>query len=221
MTASRLTPLQVRVLELLADAEPRWTLSGGGALVGFHLHHRVTRDLDLFWQGRDELGASRAWVVRTLEASGLGVEPLQTSPLFVRLRVQGDDESVVLDLIADPIMPIDAPEEVALGDTFIRVDTVHEILVNKLGALLGRSELRDLVDLRELLVRGGDLERALRDVPQKDAGFSVPTLAWVLRTLPLEAMARAHDLDDEQRDALDTFRLELVDRLVGMSKPDR
>jgi len=33
-------------------------------------------------------------------------------------------------------------------------------------------------------------------------------------------MARAHELDDEQRDALDGFRLALVDRLVRLSKPD-
>lgn len=219
MASRGLTPLQRRVLELLADAEPRWTLSGGGALVGFHLKHRATRDLDLFWQGCRSLGTSREWVASTLQEAGLAVETLHTALLFVRLKVEGEGESVVLDLIADPLPPIEPPEEVALGGALIRVDTAHEILVNKLGALLGRSELRDLIDLRELLERGGDLERALGDVPRKDAGFSVPTLAWVLRSFPLEAMARAHDLDDEQRDALEQFRLELVDRLVRLTRP--
>ena len=220
MASPGLTPLQRRVLELLADAEPRWTLSGGGALVGFHLGHRTTRDLDLFWQGRDGLGSSREWVTSTLQAAGLAVEALQVAPLFVRLKVVGDGASVVLDLIADPLPPLEPPEDVVLGEALIRVDTAHEILVNKLGALLGRSELRDLIDLRALLERGGDLERALGDAPRKDAGFSVPTLAWVLRSLPLEAMARAHDLADEQRDALEEFRAQLVDRLVRLTRPD-
>jgi hypothetical protein len=31
---SSLSPLQHRILALLADIEPRWTLTGGGALAG-------------------------------------------------------------------------------------------------------------------------------------------------------------------------------------------
>jgi hypothetical protein len=48
----RRTPVQQRLLELLADFDPAWTLSGGAALAGVHLQHRTTRDLDLFWHGR-------------------------------------------------------------------------------------------------------------------------------------------------------------------------
>ena len=47
----QLSDLQSRVLVALAGLEPRWTLTGDGALVGFHLGHRTTRDLDLFWHG--------------------------------------------------------------------------------------------------------------------------------------------------------------------------
>ena len=52
MASVALSPLQVRILEALADLDPPWTLTGGGALVGFHLKHRTTRDLDLFLHGR-------------------------------------------------------------------------------------------------------------------------------------------------------------------------
>lgn len=54
----RLTQLQSRILDRLAGTEPRWTLTGGGALVGFHTAHRTTRDLDLFFHGLDKLGAA-------------------------------------------------------------------------------------------------------------------------------------------------------------------
>ena len=54
MPSSRLTPLQERVLGLLAAIRPRWTL-GGGALAGVHLGHRTTRDLDLFFHGLSQL----------------------------------------------------------------------------------------------------------------------------------------------------------------------
>lgn len=40
MALGRLTDLQERVLMTLAPMKPEWTLSGGGALVGFHTCHR-------------------------------------------------------------------------------------------------------------------------------------------------------------------------------------
>jgi hypothetical protein len=56
VSGGRLSPLQRRILKALAGLSPPWTLTGGGALVGFHLGHRETRDLDLFWRSRAELG---------------------------------------------------------------------------------------------------------------------------------------------------------------------
>ncbi|NOT29556.1 MAG: hypothetical protein HOP15_03800 [Planctomycetes bacterium] len=50
-----MTDLQRRLLRLLAEMKPRWTLTGGGALSGVHLGHRATRDLDLFWHDLSEL----------------------------------------------------------------------------------------------------------------------------------------------------------------------
>jgi hypothetical protein len=51
MSGGKLGALQLRVLELLSDVEPRWTLTGGGALI-LRLGHRTTQDLDLVWPGR-------------------------------------------------------------------------------------------------------------------------------------------------------------------------
>ena len=48
MTRGRLTPLQALVLEAFFGAEQEFFLSGDGALVGFHLEHRETTDLELF-----------------------------------------------------------------------------------------------------------------------------------------------------------------------------
>lgn len=48
MVASRLSPFQREVLEAFFCKENRFFLTGGGALVGFHLGHRETDDLDLF-----------------------------------------------------------------------------------------------------------------------------------------------------------------------------
>jgi hypothetical protein len=82
--------------------------------------------------------------------------------------------------VADPFASVEAPRVVPLEPIVVLAASPHEILVAKLTALLGRSEIRDLVDVRALLEAGGDVDRALSDAPRTDASFSAMTLAWVL-----------------------------------------
>lgn len=158
-----------------------WTLTGGGALVGFHLGHRVTRDLDFFWRDRASLDRLPDEVIARLRLAGIPAERQQTAVAFCRLFVGEVGQAIPVDLVADGAAMVDAPLEVAPG---LWIDSAHEILVNKLTALLGRWAVRDLVDVKALLEGGGDLERALADAPRKDGGFSPETLAWVLDTTP-------------------------------------
>lgn len=158
-----------------------WTLTGGGALAGFHLGHRETRDLDFFWRDRPALERLPDEVLARLRLAGLPAERQQTAVAFCRLLVGEAAEAIPVDLVADAAAQVDAPIEVAPG---VWIDSPHEILVNKLTAMLGRWAVRDLVDVKALLDAGGDLERALADAPRKDGGFSPETLAWVLDTTP-------------------------------------
>lgn len=220
MPRGRLTPLQEKVLVLLAEVNPRWTLTGGGALAAFHLGHRATRDLDLFWHGRAELGSLGADVTRILERAELLVEALQTAPAFERLQVSDGSESVILDLVAEAVATVEPPSETKIGGSRILVDTPHEILVNKLCTLLNRMELRDLRDVRELLRQGGDLERALRDAPRKDGGFSPLMVAWILRGVSVPDMAPVGALTSEELAELVRFKDELVARLTRVASPE-
>lgn len=219
MSGDRLSALQWRILELLSGVDPAWTLTGGGALAGIYLRHRVTKDLDLFWRQLDQLGALPGEVRARLTAAGLEVAPIQTSATFVRFRVNNPQDVCIVDLVAEPGAPLEAPIQITVGQAAIAVDTQHEILVNKLCTLLGRSEIRDLQDVRELLEHGADLERGLTDAPRKDGGFSPLTLAWVLRSLPTEKLAVAAGLSQEQGAELELFKQRLVQALLDKSAP--
>jgi hypothetical protein len=105
------------------------------------------------------------------------------------------------------------------GDATILVDTAHQILVNKLCALLSRSELRDLWDVQVLLEAGGDLRRALLDAPNQDAGFSPLTFSWTLQQIPLRRLAGALAWPDQLMVRLELFRAELVDRVLADTVP--
>ncbi len=91
--------------------------------------------------------------------------------------------------------------------------------MDKLCTLLGRSELRDLIDVRALLASGGDLGRALRDAPRKDAGFSPLTLAWILRGMRVDAMGTSLGLSGDEVADLARYRDELAARIAGVARP--
>jgi hypothetical protein len=149
----------------------------------------------------------------------LQVEILQGEPSFARLRVTRARETVMVDLIAEPVAPVESPASIDVGGVFILVATPHDSLVDKLCALLGRSELRDLEDVRVLIESGGDLKRALDDAPRKDGAFSPLTLAWVLRNLDISRLAQASDWDGEAAARLETYRDRLVDEITALAAP--
>lgn len=65
MIISRLTPLQRDLLEAFFQRESRFFLTGGPALVGYHLGHRETADLDLFTT--DDLLASGEAALKAMD----------------------------------------------------------------------------------------------------------------------------------------------------------
>jgi hypothetical protein len=211
--ASRLTPLQAQVLEAFFKREQGFFLTGGAALAGFHLGHRETHDLDLFTLVgplTDGVDALRD-LAREIDAR---CEETRTAPEFRRFVLSRGDESLVVDLVVEraPQLVEDKP---SVGS--IRLDPPEEILANKLCALLGRAEIRDLVDVRALEESGLSLERALEAGQRKDGGLTPAQLAWVLSQISIGDEARipgggaAPDLRRYLRD--------LIDRLVVLARP--
>lgn len=181
MRGKKLSDLQKDFLREFFRRENRFYLTGGAALVGFYLGHRETFDLDLFTL-ENEIENGFAIVRDAARVLGASVEAIQTAPDFRRLLVKRGDEAVVVDLVREYIYQLKAEKREING---IRVDSPEEILANKLCALLSRSEIRDLVDVRELEKAGFNLENALSVAQQKDTGLTAAQLAWVLNQIKL------------------------------------
>jgi len=176
---NQLSPLQEDLLHAFFQREDRFFLSGGGALAGFHLAHRETHDLDLFTledaldRGISALGGAARYLGATIEA-------IQTAPDFRRVLVQRGAE--VVDLFREYVAQASPEKRVIRG---IRVDPPAEIMANKLCALLSRSEVRDLVDLRALEQAGYSLDDALTAAGTKDKGLTPAQRAWVLSQIEI------------------------------------
>ncbi len=176
MAKSTLSDLQTKFLEEFFRHENRFLIVDGAALVGFHLGHRETHDLDLFTI-EDALENGFAVASESARRLGASVESIQTTPDFRRLLVRGETEAILVDLVRERVFQATTEKPVING---IRVDPPEEILANKLCALLSRSEIRDLVDVRALELAGYRIEDALSVAVAKDSGLTPAQLGWVL-----------------------------------------
>jgi predicted nucleotidyltransferase component of viral defense system len=213
LTGSRLTSLQREFLDAFFGRENRFFLTGGAALSGFYLGHRETHDLDLFTliDVIEEGFATATDVARHLGAS---LEGIQTSPDFRRLLLSRGSEAIVIDLVRDRVPQV-APEKSVING--IRIDPPEEIMANKLCALLSRSEIRDLVDVRALEMAGHRMEDAIPAASLKDAGLTPAQLSWVLSQLRFgDEMVPPGGVSVEE---LRLYLAEFVDRLARMAFP--
>lgn len=178
---SKLTALQWDVLTAFFERNKQFFLTGEAALAGFHLKHRETHDLDLFTL-EDALDHGTA-VLGEIARQFIGsLESLRTSPDFRRFIMRRGDEAVVIDLVRDRVVQSCVEKTEVNG---IRVDPPKEILANKLCTLLARSEIRDLVDVRELERAGYSIEGAFPAAMAKDGGLTPAQLGWVLSQIEL------------------------------------
>ena len=211
---SRLTALQKEVLEAFFERERGFFLTGGAALAGFHLGHRGTDDLDLFT--RDAPAFERGRFVLDDVAAALGgeLQVRQDAPGFKRVVLTRRGEGLVIDLVKDmgPQLHSDKLER-----DHIIVDRADEILANKLTALVGRAEERDLIDVMFLERAGYTVEAALPAALAKDGGCTPATLAWLLSeiTIPAGAVLPAGVLPAELR----AYVAELISRLLVLAAP--
>ena len=213
MAKVSLDNLQWDFLQAFFARENSFFLSGGAALVGFYFGHRATHDLDLFTL-ENEIENGFRLVNEAAKELNASVESIQTSPDFRRLLVKRGNEAIVVDLVREYVFQIEREKPVING---IRVDSPEEILANKLCTLLSRSEIRDLVDVRELENGGFSLENALQTAAKKDSGLTPAQLAWVLDQIKFgDNLQPPGDVSvNELRDYLSN----LTDRLKRLALP--
>lgn len=179
---SRLTALQRDVLDAFFQRERGFFLTGGAALAGFYLGHRTTEDLDLFTTQSSAFERGRLVLADVAAALDGQLEVRQDAPGFKRLILTRAGEGLVIDLVKD-VSPQLHPDKLERDN--IVLDPVDEILANKLTALVGRAEERDLIDVMFLERAGYAVEAALPAALAKDGGCTPATLAWLLSEITI------------------------------------
>ena len=175
-----LSALQRTVLAALGrlDASASFALAGGAALIVHGIVNRTTKDLDLFTEESRHVAALHEALTSELVQRGLHVTIISASTTFVRLEVHepGSDERIEVDLGVDVRMA--APVTTDVGPVL----SIDELAADKMLALFGRAELRDFLDVADLL-RRLPKERLVELAIAKDAGFALARFAESLAAL--------------------------------------
>lgn len=176
---------QDAVLETVFEEPLGFYLTGGTALSRFYLHHRYSDDLDFFNHDLHVFPEAFRLVHEKLREKW----PLLTVEVdardFKRLRLDQGGLELKLDFVADRLPRVGMP--VRVGN--LSIDTVRNILANKVCAILGRDEGRDIADIicisRE---RRFSWLEVLAEAEKKES-FSIEDLVYRLSTFPLSALA--------------------------------
>jgi hypothetical protein len=206
-----LTPLQQRLVAELAKRERRFFLTGGGVLVGFVLGHRATDDLDYFTTDSAAMADADAIARALASDTGGTLEALTTSPDHRRYLLRASGDAVRVDFVLDRAAQLYAKVE----REGVLTDSTEEIFVNKICALVGRSEIRDLIDVMCLEQAGFRVEDFLRAARTKDAGVSPATLAWLLSQLHFPETLPG----SMSREAVTTYAAALEARMRNAARP--
>jgi len=192
-------------------AEPAgFYLTGGTALSRFYLGHRYSDDLDLFTHDVGIFGDAFRLVYSKIQKRWPDPELEVDARDFKRIRIIAGGMTLKLDFVADRVGRIGVP--VRIGTTY--VDTVRNILGNKLCAIMGRDEARDIADLLCIArKRRFFWSSVLTEVADKES-FQLEDLLFRLSTFPVAQLSTVPFIQEEPlalyRGFLDTLREDLA-----------
>jgi predicted nucleotidyltransferase component of viral defense system len=171
---STIYPLQDKVLVALDGAQTRFYLTGGTALSRCYFHHRYSDDLDFFVNDDGQFSQYMIAVYSALKRIGIALELTIDESRFKRLMA---DQVLKIEFVNDVPFYLGKPRQIP-GFPFAAVDNLQNILANKITAFRDRSEVKDLVDIREIALQTRpDWKMIFSAADSKSAGIFPPQIA--------------------------------------------
>lgn len=203
--ANELYPLQDKVLATIDQIKTPFYLTGGTALSRCYFHHRHSEDLDLFVNQREDFADQLDRILISLKLYNLQIN--QRSKTYYSLQVEN---ILKLDLVNDVASRVG---EITPHDIFSRIDSIDNILANKISALISRDEPKDIADVW-IIAKHKEInwEKLFRDVSSKAAGIFPPIIAQRIESFPRELIEKINWVEDKvpNRQQFDTDLKKIV-----------
>ncbi|MEA2027507.1 MAG: nucleotidyl transferase AbiEii/AbiGii toxin family protein [Campylobacterota bacterium] len=170
--------VQDRVLDVVFALDNSFYLTGGTALHRFYYQLRYSDDLDFFTYADPLFRESIIEIIDTLQQKGITYRYLVESKDFHRLLIE---ESLQVDFVNDRVY---RHSKSNLIDAY-KIDNKTNILANKVTAILGRDEAKDIFDLFTLLYNEECEWSEVLAIAHKKSPIAKDELIYRIESFPL------------------------------------
>nr|MBF0222903.1 nucleotidyl transferase AbiEii/AbiGii toxin family protein [Desulfobulbaceae bacterium] len=189
----KLYQIQDEVLALVFAEDTEFYLTGGTCLNRFYFEKRYSDDLDLFTHFSDTYAYSVRAILDRISAANYAVKRQVDAKDFIRVYVSKDDVVLQVDFVNDRVKRFG---EIVCQKGF-KIDNPLNILSNKITAVLGRDNPKDIFDIylisQNTSFRWADI---LAEAKEK-TNFQKEDLLYRLDTFPVSLLKKLKTLDDQ------------------------
>ena len=198
--------LQDQVMMLIFETENIFYLTGGTCLSRFYIEKRYSDDLDFFTNQSPRYNFAVRNIKNKLK-DRFKVSAEVESKDFSRLRV---NDLLQIDFINDTAFRYG---DIVITNEGFLIDNVFNILSNKLTAVIGRDDPKDIFDIYLISKYYSFSWNNILDAAHKKAVFSDEELIVRLKTFPQELFKNIKIIDTKFLDDFDIYFPKIIDEI--------
>lgn len=189
----KLYQLQDEILDLIFQEDTEFYLTGGTCLNRFYFEKRYSDDLDLFTNFSNTFSYSAREIIERISRADYATEKHVDSKDFVRIHVKNAEILLQIDFINDRVKRFGKYNYVK----GYKLDNPLNILSNKITAIIGRDNPKDIFDLY-LITRNTSFHwSAILAQAKEKLHFQKEDLLYRLQTFPSHLLKKLNTTDDQ------------------------
>ncbi len=177
----KLYRLQDEVLKVVFETEHEFYLTGGTCLSRFYVEKRYSDDLDFFTNQSPRYSFAVKNIKNALKAKFDLVVEVESKD-FTRFKI---DDLLQVDFVND--ISFRYKEPIVTSEHYL-LDTIENILSNKITAVIGRDNPKDIFDIYLIWKFHAFDWSEMLDAAHKKAGFSNEELIIRLKSFPVDLL---------------------------------
>jgi len=172
-------------MNILNHSDTDFFLTGGTALSRAYYNHRYSDDLDFFLSQSQTYDEQLDKILSLLREAGFfwsTEKEFTRAENFTTIKIRKDSEVFLkLDFVNDLVPHYG---EIKKTNLFHRIDSIQNILSNKLSAIF-RYAAKDIVDIREIALHESiNWSLIIQEARQKEAGLELIYVSEILTGMP-------------------------------------
>lgn len=189
--------LQDEVLEIIFQTEKIFYLTGGTCLSRFYCEKRYSDDLDLFTHDSPRYNFAIRKIKSALNKNFVLFESIESKD-FTRIKI---NEILTVDFVNDFSY---RHKDVIITDRGFIIDNIENILSNKLTAILGRDNPKDIFDVYVIWKFYSFSWKEILDAAHRKSQFKDEELIVRLKSFPKKLLEKLRITDPHFLDNFDS-----------------